>query len=109
MTGDGRVAQSTEKRPEAWLASVETQGHALVEDEKLNAEAQGDEYLLMGLRLVEGIDPAIFAALSGRELKAQRVESLIDDGLLTQKPGGKLGCTPDGALLLDAVVADLAA
>lgn len=109
VTGDGRMAQSTEKRPEAWLASVEAQGHALVEDELLNAEAQGDEYLLMGLRLVEGIDPATFAALSGRELKAQRVESLIDDGLLTRKPGGKLGCTPDGALLLDAVVADLAA
>ncbi len=109
VTADGRMAQSTEKRPEAWLARVEAEGHALVEDELLNAEAQGDEYLLMGLRLVEGIDPAIFTALSGRELKAQRVESLIDDGLLAHKPGGKLGCTPDGALLLDAVVADLAA
>ena len=109
VTADGRMAHSTEKRPEAWLASVEAEGHALVEDELLNAEAQGDEYLLMGLRLVEGIDPAIFSALSGRELKAQRVESLIDDGLLAHKPGGKLACTPDGALLLDAVVADLAA
>ncbi len=109
VTADGRMAQSTEKRPEAWLASVEAEGHALVEDELLNAEAQGDEYLLMGLRLVEGIDPATFSALSGRELKAQRVESLIDDGLMARKPGGKLACTPEGALLLDAVVADLAA
>jgi oxygen-independent coproporphyrinogen-3 oxidase len=109
VTADGRMAQSTEKRPEAWLACVEAEGHALVEDELLNAEAQGDEYLLMGLRLVEGIDPAIFAVLSGRELKAERVESLIGDGLLVRKPGGKLACTPDGALLLDAVVADLAA
>jgi oxygen-independent coproporphyrinogen-3 oxidase len=108
VTAEGRMAQSTEKRPEAWLARVEAEGHALVEDEKLNVEAQGDEYLLMGLRLVEGIDPATFSALSGRELKAQRVESLIDDGLLTAKPGGKLACTPEGALLLDAVVADLA-
>ncbi|MBX9908728.1 MAG: radical SAM family heme chaperone HemW [Beijerinckiaceae bacterium] len=109
VTAEGRMAQSTDKRPETWLARVEAEGHALIEDENLNAEAQGDEYLLMGLRLVEGIDPAIFAALSGRELKAQRVNSLIADGLLTHKPGGKLGCTPDGALLLDAVVADLAA
>jgi oxygen-independent coproporphyrinogen-3 oxidase len=109
VTADGRMAQSTEKRPEAWLARVEAQGHALVEDENLNAEAQGDEYLLMGLRLVEGIAPATFSALSGRALDAGRVASLIADGLLMHKPGGKLAATPDGALVLDALVADLAA
>lgn len=109
VTPDGRMAQSTEKHPELWLARVEAEGSTLIEDERLNAEAQGDEYLLMGLRLVEGIDPATFAALSGRDLKPERVESLIEDGLLVRKAGGTLACTPDGALVLDAVVADLAA
>ncbi|WP_432704509.1 radical SAM family heme chaperone HemW [Bosea vaviloviae] len=109
VTSEGRMAQSTEKRPEIWLERVEAEGHALVEQERLSLEAQGDEYLLMGLRLVEGIDPAVFTALSGRTLSQTRIDSLIDDGLLTFKPGGKLACTPDGALLLDAVVADLAA
>lgn len=109
VTSEGRMAQSTEKRPEIWLERVEAEGHALVEQERLSLEAQGDEYLLMGLRLVEGIDPAVFTALSGRTLSQTRIESLIGDGLLTFKPGGKLACTPDGALLLDAVVADLAA
>ncbi|WP_066609986.1 radical SAM family heme chaperone HemW [Bosea sp. PAMC 26642] len=109
VTTEGRMAQSTEKRPETWLARVEAEGHALVEDERLNAEAQGDEYLLMGLRLVEGIDPVKFRALSGRKLDSSRVDSLIGEGLLTHKPGGKLACTPDGALVLDALVADLAA
>ncbi|POR53058.1 radical SAM family heme chaperone HemW [Bosea psychrotolerans] len=109
VTTQGRMAHSTEKSPEAWLTRVEAEGHALVEDELLNAEAQGDEYLLMGLRLVEGIDPAVFKALSGRSLREPRVTSLILDGLLTRKPGGKLAATPDGALLLNALVADLAA
>jgi oxygen-independent coproporphyrinogen-3 oxidase len=109
VTPDGRMAQSTEKRPETWLDRVERDGDALVENERLNAEAQGDEYLLMGLRLVEGIDPATFRALAGRELKASRVDSLVDQGLLTYKLGGKLAATPEGALVLDAVVADLAA
>ena len=109
VTADGRMAQSTEKRPEVWLERVEAEGHALVENECLNAEAQGDEYLLMGLRLVEGIDPVTFRALSGRELKSSRVDSLMKEGLLTRKPGGKLAATPDGALVLDALVADLAA
>lgn len=109
VTDAGRMAQSTERAPELWLERVEAEGQALVEDEALNAEAQGDEYLLMGLRLVEGIDPAKFAALAGRQLKADRVKSLIAQDLLAHKPGGKLAATPDGALVLDAVVADLAA
>jgi len=109
VTAEGRMAHSTEKRPEVWLDRVEAEGHALVEDERLGMEAQGDEYLLMGLRLVEGIDPAVFKALSGRSLREPRVTSLILDGLLTRKPGGKVACTPEGSLVLDAVVADLAA
>lgn len=109
VTDQGRMAHSTEKRPEAWLERVEAEGQALVEDERLNAEAQGDEYLLMGLRLVEGIDPAVFKALSGRALNERRVTSLVLDRLLVRKPGCKLACTPEGALVLDAVVADLAA
>ena len=39
-----------------WLTVVEGEGHGLVADEKLSAEEQGDEFLLMGLRLAEGID-----------------------------------------------------
>ncbi len=109
VTPEGRLAQATEKRPEVWLERVEAGGEALVENERLNAEAQGDEYLLMGLRLVEGIDPAIFEALSGRPLSQARIDSLMGEGFLTRKPGGRLAATPEGALLLDALVADLAA
>jgi coproporphyrinogen III oxidase-like Fe-S oxidoreductase len=63
----------------------------------------------MGLRLVEGIDPATFKALAGRDLTRSRVESLIAQDLIARTGSGKLAATPDGALLLDAVVADLAA
>ena len=58
-----------------------------------------------------GYQPAMQRVRSG-ELVWTRVDELhrlILDGLLTRKPGGKLACTPDGALVLDAVVADLAA
>ena len=109
VTAQGRMAHSTEKRPEVWLESVERQGHGLVENERLSAEAQGDEYLLMGLRLVDGIRPATFEALSGRPLNARRVSNLVSQGMLVRKPDGGLACTPNGSLVLDAVVADLAA
>src|SRR5438034_6685537 len=59
-----RHAIATEKRPEAWLTRVEASGHGIVTDDHLNSEERADEFLLMGLRLAEGIDPARYAALS---------------------------------------------
>ncbi|MGL5362903.1 MAG: radical SAM family heme chaperone HemW [Bosea sp. (in: a-proteobacteria)] len=109
VTERGRRGHSTERNPEAWLALVEAQGHGLIEDEALSMEAEGDEFLLMGLRLSEGIDPSRFAALSGRHLRQDKVDMLLENGLLQHLPGGRLAATRDGALLLDAVVADLAA
>jgi coproporphyrinogen III oxidase-like Fe-S oxidoreductase len=105
----GRRAQSTEKHPETWVKAVAASGHGLIEDEALTPSEQGDEFLLMGLRLGEGIAPARFEALTGRKLDAARIDSLIGDGLVEQRPGGRLAATRDGAAVLDAVVADLAA
>ena len=56
--GGIRHATATEKRPEAWLMRVEASGHGVITDDLLNSEERADEFLLMGLRLAEGIDPA---------------------------------------------------
>ncbi len=104
-----RRAQSTEKHPETWLAGVMRQGSALVEDEALSPEAAGDEFLLMGLRLGEGIDPATYTRLTGHALDQHRIDTLLADGLIALRPDGRIAATADGVLLLDAVVADLAA
>ena len=42
---------------------VEANGHGVVTDDLLNSEERADEFLLMGLRLAEGIDPERYAAL----------------------------------------------
>src|SRR6185312_635612 len=60
-----RQATATEKRPESWLMRVEESGHGRITDEQLSREEMADEFLLMGLRLAEGIDPARFVALAG--------------------------------------------
>ena len=58
IDSDGvRHATATEKRPEAWLMRVEQLGHGVITDDELTREERADEYLLMGLRLREGIDP----------------------------------------------------
>jgi putative oxygen-independent coproporphyrinogen III oxidase len=104
-----RHATATEKRPEAWLARVESDGHGLVADDVLTGEELADEFLLMGLRLTEGIDPSRYAALAGRSLDPARIAALREHGLVEATPSGRLRVTMAGFPVLDAVVADLAA
>ncbi len=104
-----RHAISTEKRPEAWLMRVEATGHGVVTDDRLNSEECADEFLLMGLRLAEGIDPRRYAALSGRALDPKRIALLLEQGAIVVDDSGRLRVTQSGFPVLDAVVADLAA
>ncbi|MBI3275424.1 MAG: coproporphyrinogen III oxidase [Methylocystis sp.] len=108
-TKHGRRAQAAERHPEMWLTVVETEGHGLVEDELLSAEQEGDEFLLMGLRLREGVDPARYLALTGKKLAPSRIADLIGDGLIEYARDQRLRVSSEGFPVLDAVVADLAA
>jgi oxygen-independent coproporphyrinogen-3 oxidase len=104
-----RHAIATEKRPEAWVMRVEDNGHGVTSDELLNSEERADEYLLMGLRLAEGIDPARYQMLSGRALDEKRIAILREEGAIVVEQNGRLRVTQEGFPVLDAVVADLAA
>ena len=88
---------------------VESLGHGLVTDDALARGEMADEFLLMGLRLAEGIDPARYARLAGRPLDPARIALLRAEGALETTAGGRLRVTPAGFPVLDAVVADLAA
>lgn len=106
---EGRLGLSTILAPEDWLNHVERAGHGITETELLNAEAQGDEFLVMGLRLTEGIDPRRYEAMSGRKLDEGRIRDLIHHNMVETLADGRIRVTPYGFPVLDAVVADLAA
>lgn len=108
VTPDGRLCTITERAPEAWRDRVERDGHGIVETEVLSPEIQADEFLMMGLRLAEGIDPGRYTRLKGRPLDAARITTLIGDGLLRESADGRIAATPRGAPVLNAVVAALA-
>jgi oxygen-independent coproporphyrinogen-3 oxidase len=96
------------KSPEGWLAQVEAEGHGIVSDEALSAEDAAEEYLLMGLRLAEGIDLARLAEMGGRALDEQRLTALEGDKLIARR-GTRLAATPEGRLVLNRLILELAA
>jgi putative oxygen-independent coproporphyrinogen III oxidase len=107
--GGDRHAIETERRPETWMMRVESLGHGVIGDDTLLRSQMADEFLLMGLRLTEGIDPSRYAQLAGRALDPDRVKLLQQEGAIELTPAGRLRVTQTGFPVLDAVVADLAA
>ncbi len=102
-----RHAEEAPRDPAAWLERVGQSGTAIT-GTALAATEQGEEFLLMGLRLSEGIDPTRFAALSGSALPRNRVAALQDLGLL-EFTGHRLRATAEGRLLLDRILVELLA
>jgi oxygen-independent coproporphyrinogen-3 oxidase len=99
-------------KPEGWLAGVRGQGHGIAEESPLDAPTRGQEALLMGLRLTDGIDPLIFRARTGVALgdAIDQVSLAALRGLgLVAPEGGNLRLTKAGAPLLNAILARLAA
>ena len=110
LQSDGvRLATRTHARPETWLAAVERDGHGMAETQSLSSAEAGDEMLVMGLRLREGIDPARYERLSGRPLDPAKLAELAGDGLIEHLSGGHVRASPRGFLVLNALIGELAA
>ena len=109
ITMDGtKRALSTLRLPEDWLARVEERDHGLASDEPLTAREAAEEYLLMALRLAEGMDSSRFEALAGAPLDETRIGALIAEDLLARE-GTQLRATPSGRLVLERLILELAA
>lgn len=106
----GRIGCSTRRSPEAWLEQVSTRGDGIENTESLSGEDRADEYLLMGLRLNEGISLKRHRALGGAALAPSRVETLEAEGLVKlDTKAERLAATPAGRRVLNAVIGYLAA
>ncbi|MDD9910151.1 MAG: radical SAM family heme chaperone HemW [Ahrensia sp.] len=106
---DGRYTTANERVPERWLEAVNRSGHGMVEHHALSLEEHGDEMLLMGLRLREGLEVERYSRETGHELDPARISDLTGHGMVEILPNGRLRATAGGWLVLDAVIADLAA
>ncbi|MCC5986602.1 MAG: coproporphyrinogen III oxidase [Pararhodobacter sp.] len=102
-----RLATRCASAPGAWLQLVEQEGSGEDLRETLPEGEAAEEYLLMGLRLAEGIDIARYRLLGGKGLAAEEIADLSAQGYLRHR-GERLGLTPAGRLVMDALLARLA-
>lgn len=100
-----RFATEGHTLPGQWLAAAEA-GNGETGAIPISRQDQADEYLMMGLRLVEGIDPVRYRAMSGKDLPQRAIDQLKDMGLIAVDEN-RMRATFKGRLLLNAVIREL--
>jgi putative oxygen-independent coproporphyrinogen III oxidase len=105
---NSRWSTATELHPETWRKKIEDHGSGLVTDDRLSPDEASEEYLLMALRLSEGLDLARYERIAGAPLAPFRYQSLIEEGFLGVTGTGKLSATDRGRPVLNSVIAILA-
>ncbi|WP_170326127.1 radical SAM family heme chaperone HemW [Ruegeria arenilitoris] len=106
ITLNGRkLATETYLSPSAWLNAVET-GSGEKQRTALSPQDQANEYLMMGLRVAEGLDIDRFNALSDQALPQDKLSDLVEFGMIEQT-NGRLIATKDGRAVLNAVIREL--
>ncbi|MDQ2090301.1 radical SAM family heme chaperone HemW [Marimonas arenosa] len=97
-----RYATETRLAPLAWLQAAEAgQGENL--RRALSGTEQAEEYLMMGLRLLQGIDLKRYYSLSGDHLDTAKIAYLSEIGMV-EHAGDSLHVTPGGRMVLNAVI-----
>lgn len=101
-----KYATETHLSPSAWLQAVETSGHGESHHQPLRGDEQAGEYLMLGLRILNGIDLARYEKLAGYEINYNKIKELVDFNLIEQD-GARLKATPEGRAVLNAVIREL--
>jgi oxygen-independent coproporphyrinogen-3 oxidase len=108
----GRITVSGQKlatvcysNPQRWLDGVRD-GTSEKPREALPRQDQANEYLLMGLRLKEGVSLNRYSDLLGKPLPEGKLNHLQDIGML-KRQNDQISVTDQGLIVLNAVLEDL--
>jgi len=109
LTQNGRTAYSNEKQPQRWLAQVAQTGSSVTETEILSLADQAREFLLMGLRLKEGINLQRYEQLFNCTIPADPINDLSEQGFLKfDKVNQTIAATNAGLRVLNSLIFALA-
>tara|TARA_B110000003_G_scaffold113252_1_gene115878 strand:- start:11996 stop:13150 length:1155 start_codon:yes stop_codon:yes gene_type:complete len=101
-----KIATTTIENPENWLRGVELNGTSTIDDEVINHIDQASEYLMMSLRLIEGVDMERYKKISGVALDNKLIDKNIENGLINVI-NNNLIATQRGRIILNTVIKDL--
>jgi len=101
--GGQRYATEATRRPDRWLAAVTSGGTGETTRRSLPDDEVFEERLMMGLRLVEGLDLGTLPALD-----PERLSGLQRDGWVSLE-GGRIRVTDAGRPILNAILRELLA
>ena len=109
LTLDGvRWTTEAPRTPGDWLTRVEAGNWGELPRDMVPGEERALEYLMMGLRLGEGIDLCRYMTLAGTALSDSKINSLVDISMI-YRTGNGIAATAKGRLVLNAVIRELAA
>jgi len=103
--GNRKMATETYLSPATWLSAAEN-GNGEKERVALSQQDQAYEYLMMGLRLAEGLYLDRYNTLSDRPLSQDKLSDLVEFGMV-QQTDRRLIATRDGRAVLNAVIREL--
>jgi oxygen-independent coproporphyrinogen-3 oxidase len=101
-----RYATEAERDPGAWLQCVEAAGSGECARYSLSQSERAEEYLLMAMRLCEGVDLRRFERLAGLPIGLPAIESLTRDGLIVRRDTN-VAATPNGRAVLNHIIASM--
>lgn len=106
LTLDGqKYATEQWRNPTKWLDQV-SRGRGESVREAVDAEGQLSEFLLMGLRLSEGIDLLRYEEIAGHSFGSQRADVLREYGMISVE-NQRLVVLPKGRMVLNSVISEL--
>ncbi|NNE57528.1 MAG: radical SAM family heme chaperone HemW [Hellea sp.] len=105
-SGGQRIATTAKARPGNYISSVQDQEPDPRDQELLSGEDWAAEYLMMGMRIQDGISIARFEELVGHSIPAAPLNDLIAADLI-QKTKDKMTATETGRPLLDHIIRKL--
>lgn len=104
--GAKRYATETDLSPGLWLTKVETTGAGEATRSEISPADQGAEYLMMCLRLSEGLSTERHEVLSNSKIDINKINALVDLSFLTIDHD-ILAVTDKGRPVLNAIIREL--
>ena len=105
-TNGQRTATIAALKPQAYIKAVLETGHGMTTQDILTPNDWAQEYVLMGLRISDGISKARYREIAGHDLNLEKLNQFSELELFTIN-GDNIAATPKGRLVLDSLSHEL--